>query len=818
MDTVPYLAEQFNVEIPRLDLNPEDLYEMETYQAYAHASYVIRNSKPSPLVQGKLAEYSWPKEMLSGIGIGSVESYEDYLHKMTVTYGHKKEFLSDIDLARKSLFNENNLIYTVKDESGSPVGFAARDLRFEEKQEKYEKAVEALAKKFDGDEKGFKDGKAKLFRPRKYNNSAESERIEGEDGRLETRPKNTIFKKGSRLFNFDLAKKATPPLEVFEGQPDCVTAFAYGMKNATAIGSTHFTAEHLDLILSADPPVKHLVFTLDADVAGEKGTQSFVNLLEEKLGGHPGLKVEIRIMPEGSDDPDLFIRKCGIKAFRGLPKEDLFSWRVRQSVKNGEDPIQVANTAVPLILNETNMLFRREMARRLARATGVPEDVIWEEVMRRIDTDRAIQAEQKNAIFEKMMSEARKHPDRAHALVAQASQQMELVDKQKQGYDIRVVVDALDFVYDRAEKIDNRVGLYTGWPIFDEKLRGVPRFEKFISLPGKPNCGKSTVCDNLAWRLAEHNKDCIVLFHTADDSLYERHSRILGSKFNLPSELFEAPAYFLNNPEAAAEKGCPNFEEIYPKCKWWLRGLMESEKMIVADVNLLPPSFPALGRWIADLRKRFPDKHIVVMEDNFHLLELPGYDAGEAKVAASSHYIKKLCTNYQVTVIATMEITKSDLAPGKRPVMASLKGSSAIPYDINANWVAYNDMADLMDASQLYWEDSELMENTVDADGIEASITIHNPILELIVDKNKIGSFKGTVFFRMRPDCGSLMECSMEEHATLRAKVAAQKSESPGGDSLAAKRKCKVNAAFAAATAGTDSASKRPQTSDPAGK
>ena len=296
-----------------------------------------------------------------------MSSYDDYIHRMTSSYGHKKDFLRDVDLDRKSLFNENNLIYTVKDEHGSPVGFAARDLRFEEKQATYEKAVAELAQKFAGDEKGFKEAKAKLFKPHKYNNSAESEVVDGEGGHKETRPKNTIYRKGTRLFNFDLAKKATPPLEVFEGQPDCVTAYAYGMRNAAAIGSTHFTAEHLDLILNADPPIKHLVFTLDADEAGKKGTASFVNLLEEKLGGHPGLKVEIRVMPDGSDDPDRFIRKCGIKAFRELPKEDLFSWRMKQAVENGEDPVLVADRAVALIMNETNMLFRRDMARKLAR-------------------------------------------------------------------------------------------------------------------------------------------------------------------------------------------------------------------------------------------------------------------------------------------------------------------------------------------------------------------------------------------------------------------------------------------------------------------
>ena len=103
------------------------------------------------------------------------------------------------------------------------------------------------------------------------------------------------------------------------------------MKNSVAIGSTHFTEGHLDLILNAEPPIKHLVFTLDADEAGKKGTDSFVNLLEDKLGGHPGLEVGIRVMPEGSDDPDRFIRTLGVKAFRELPKEDLFSWKMKMA-------------------------------------------------------------------------------------------------------------------------------------------------------------------------------------------------------------------------------------------------------------------------------------------------------------------------------------------------------------------------------------------------------------------------------------------------------------------------------------------------------
>jgi DNA primase len=546
MDTLPYLAQMYGVELPELDACEDDLYEMETYQAYQHAAYIIRHSTLSERVQAKLAEYSWSKDTLATIGIGSVASYDDYLHRMTAGYGHKREFLKEVDLDRKSLFNENNLIYTQKDEHGSPVGFAARDLFYEEKQAQYEKRAEELKALCAGDEKKLKEELGKLFKPRKYNNSAESEVVDGENGRKETRPKNRIYKKGTRLFNFDQAKKATPPLEVFEGQADCVTAFNAGMKNTTAIGSTAFSEDHLDLILNADPPIKHLVFTLDADEAGKKGTEKFVKLLEEKLGGHPGLKVELRLMPDGSDDPDRFIRTCGIKAFRELPKEDLFSWRIRQAVERGEDAVALANDAVNLIINETNVLFRREMARKLSRATGQPEDVIWDEVLRRSDVDRALIESEKSSVANRMINDIKKHPERASALIARAATQMELVEKQRHGYDPVAVVNAIDHTYERADRNENRIGLYTGFKLFDERMRGVPKFEKFISVPGKPNHCKSTLMDNLGWRLATLNgHDVLVLFHTADDSLYERHSRIISSYFHLPSELFEVPDYYL---------------------------------------------------------------------------------------------------------------------------------------------------------------------------------------------------------------------------------------------------------------------------------
>ncbi len=477
-------------------------------------------------------------------------------------------------------------------------------------------------------------------------------------------------------------------------------------------------------------------------------------------------------MPEGGGDPDKFVRTFGIKSFRGLERLDLFSWRMKEAVEAGQDCLQVAENAVGLILNEPNILRRRQMAKRLASVTGQPEDSIWAEVERRVDVDKAAAQEQKASIAHKMIREITKNPSRAAQFIAEASSEIELVEKAKHGYDLRSAVGALNMAYERADKNDSRIGLYTGFPIFDDKMRGIPKFDKFISVPGKPNAGKSTWFDNLAWRIAENkdNKDVLVFFHSADDSLYERHSRILGSRFNIPSEMFESPGFYLGDAEACKQRGCENFEEVLGQARQWLKGLFEAERLIVADISEVSPSFPALGKYVSDIRKRFPDKHIVVLEDNFHLLEMPGYTPGEAKIAASSHFIKQLCTREQVTVIATMEITKSDLTSGKRPLFTNLKGSGAIPYDINCNLSVHNDMADLMDEAKIWWDDTE-HQTEVQTDGIPALENTRMPILEVISDKNKISGYKGTIFFKMWPMSGRLEECSSSEQSSYRGKV-----------------------------------------------
>jgi DNA primase/KaiC/GvpD/RAD55 family RecA-like ATPase len=748
-DNLIYLAQKYGIDIPDLNLTDDELYEMETFRATANAAMIIKNSAQSERVKARLAELGWPKEICYKIGIGSVSSFEDYIEKMVSHYKHKLEFLKEVDLARGILFNENNLIFIIKDENGAPVGFAARNLKYEEDKAKYDKdRVDIIAS--EGSNSSKLDA---LWKPSKY---------------INTESKSRIYQKSKRLFNFNLAKKSTPPLYVFEGYSDCVTAYCAGIKNSCSIGSTSFSKDHLDLVLGFG--VKHIIFVLDADDAGEIGTARFVKLLEENLGGHVGLRIEIIAMPEGSDDPDSYIRKFGFEQgnveFRKLERLDIFSWRVRKGMKDGEDPISLAQKTIPLIVNEPNYLQRMDMTNKLSKHTGMDYDGLWREVVRLVDSDEARANEEKSIIARRIASDLLKNSKDASVILSNAVVQIEMVDKQRIGYDPMNTMRSIDRVFKKTGDSQEAMGLLTGYKILDHALNGIPKEQVFVSIPGKPNQGKSTFLDNLTIGIVENNKNAIVLFHTVDDALVARITRLLAAKYNIPSEYFLKAGYYLNNKPAKL----PAFEEIYHEAQAWLIRMVEEERIILADVSDLPQTLPALENWIKTIRKRHSSKSLVVMGDNFHLYDLPGHEAGESKVREMSMFIKRMCNQHFVTSIFTMELPKGTLNPGTRPRLHNIKGSSGMPYDVNVNLGIYNDLKDLGEKSVIYWNDSEDLEHIVGTNGEDIYLPKKKPIIELVIDKSKISSFDGSIFFRLNPDTGRMEECSESEQTHFKAK------------------------------------------------
>jgi len=776
-DNLIYLATRFGVEVPEFNPTPEEIYEMEIYSAYSHAAMYVRSCTLSDRVKTKVATLGWSADVMLKTGTGSVTSYEDYMSRMTKPtseggFGHKLDFLREVDLTRKALFNPDNLIFTIKDEHGAPVGFAARNLKYEEEKANYDKQKQDIINLNGEDAPQLKE----LWHPTKYINTAE------------TGMKNHIYQKSKRLYNFDRARKRTPPLYVVEGYSDAVTMDAAGIHNVCAIGSISFTKEHLNLVLNVGDKngesIKHIIFVLDADDAGEEGTRRFVAMLEETMAGHIGLRVEIISMPEGTDDPDAFIRMHGLAnggaALRNLEHLDMFSWRLRKAIKDGEDPLTLSERIIPMIVNEQNYLQRMRMSEQLASQTGLDKQGVWREVMRRVDDDAMRLEEEKVLIAKRTSSELARNSKDIQSILSSAQIQVELIERRRLGYDPSNVMKSVEYVFEQSEANISGIELITGFKHLDEALGGMPKAESFLSVPGKPNQAKTTFLQNLTWRLLDNNPNVIVLFHTVDDALSAFVPRMLGGRYNLPSVWFKRSGYYMNDPVGIKQTQewlqqhdiTMTFEELHGIANQWIRKQIESERLVLADVVGLPGSLPALETWVKNLRQKFPDKPLIVIGDNFHLFDLPGYDIGEGKTREMSMFIKRLANQQRCTCIFSCELPKESLRPGVRPRVSRIKGTSGVAYDANANLGVYNDLKDLESKATIFWTDDKDLDTVIGNGGICNHVPKRKPIIEIVIDKSKLSSFDGTIYYKLWPETGRMEEVSDEEQSLFRSRAA----------------------------------------------
>lgn len=209
-----------------------------------------------------------------------------------------------------------------------------------------------------------------------------------------------------------------------------------------------------------------------------------------------------------------------------------------------------------------------------------------------------------------------------------------------------------------------KVKLSTGFAHLDEAINGLPREGCLIYLVGLDHGNKSRVLDNMAVRLLDYNNDVIVFLHTVKDRLSARIAQIKGVKSGCPSKYFKRAGYYLKNA-AALPLRYRNFEEVYHNASAWISRLVNSERLILADIAGLPPQLPALELWIRAIRTKFPNKSLVVLSDNFHLYDLPGYESSKVKAGHMDSFVKRLTTQYRCTIFMPVQLSSEWSIPGK---------------------------------------------------------------------------------------------------------------------------------------------------------
>jgi hypothetical protein len=199
--------------------------------------------------------------------------------------------------------------------------------------------------------------------------------------------------------------------------------------------------------------------------------------------------------------------------------------------------------------------------------------------------------------------------------------------------------------------------------------------------------------------------------------------------------------------------------------------------LILADQARLIGSLPAHERWIKEIRRRNSHGSFISIGDNFHLFDMPGMEPGEGKVREMSKFIAGLPTKHGITTMFTMELPKDILKPGTRPKYTDSKNSGGIAFDSKVNLNVYQELQDLGDESTLVWRSPDFMEETVDPSGAVAMSEKVLPIIEAIIDKNKVTGLVKTIYYRLEPMSGVLEECSSLEQITLQTAMDAARKE-----------------------------------------
>ena len=713
-DNVLYLAEKFGIPAHLEPLTDEELYELNTYRAYRIASDLITSSKQDKIVKDEIKRRGWSEALLRANRVGTVKSFDWFREEMRDA-GFSATFLDEVDLGKRGgqpspIFQQENLIFTITDEKGRPVGFAGRNLK-------------------------HKEGE-----PRKYVNQ------------MTTGLRCNIYRKGQRLHGFDVAQ-AYSKIYLFEGYADVLTARQHGLAECVSCGGTALTKDQVLLIKSSG--TLEVCICFDGDEAGQK---RMIEILDTRFSGHRDLSVQIKILPEDMD-PDDFIRTKGMEAFRNIPELSAFQWRLTQFDED-EDAEKICHTMIPLIANEPSPISAEGMCRDLALRTGWNLQPIRAELYMLLNQKDKEKERERQNIVDKTILELERSPADSEATLSSSLHDLAQVSIRHDEAALSGV-GTVNLLKDQKQQEEIKEGQQVGFVLgpkfhdFQPTIAGELKGTTMI-VGGRGNAGKSSVIAALAHSIAMHHEqnNTIVVYHTIDDSPEQLLPKFIclqdgTHKLELNHVMFpKFWAKHVNYPLITQRnKAYSAFNKLVKPGHLMIKGAHPSS--VCGGGNTLTYTRTLLHY----LANKYPDKHILYILDNFHDLQdfqdmRGGSDA--SRIERMGKAIKSIATEFQATVLSTMEYTKME--PGTEPNMNNLRGSAALQYVGNIVCHVYNDVNDKgSHAAEIFHMQEENGEQ------------IKYPRLKLITEKNKVASFKGNTFLNFWPACSDFGRVPIDE-------------------------------------------------------
>lgn len=294
--------------------------------------------------------------------------------------------------------------------------------------------------------------------------------------------------------------------------------------------------------------------------------------------------------------------------------------------------------------------------------------------------------------------------------------------------------DVINAFEDRAWNARN-VGISTGWPDFDKAFDGGLK-TGWIIVGGASNIGKTSFLSYMAWNVAMSNPDVYVMDFSLDDPMHDKIPRVVAAANKVIINAVSTPNKYTQYPEMIKRRnqGIDLLRQSIDRYRCYDANHSTDIDVIEETIKKQLVNLEQVANETGTERKR-----LVVLIDNFHDLTTTAKEAlgsDKMKYDHLAQRVSDMATRYDIPIITTGEFKK--LNGFRRPSTDDLRESVKIIYEAKAILLCHNEVGVKGESASVYYECQGKAEK--------------QPVFEVKFGKNKMGSFKGRLFFEFYPE------------------------------------------------------------------
>jgi len=291
-------------------------------------------------------------------------------------------------------------------------------------------------------------------------------------------------------------------------------------------------------------------------------------------------------------------------------------------------------------------------------------------------------------------------------------------------------IDSVREVKEYTDKSGEIGGLNFGFDLLNKAFNGLQ--PAVYQIAGPSNVGKSALCLQLAWQVSQINENVYVIYFALDDRMQDIVPRIIAMDQRVPISCVKFPKKYEGETNLLTRRisGFKRLESCYDRFK--LRDLEWGDTLEYIEQT------------IKEHKMELPSETtICIFIDNFFDIQSEKkFGNNNDKYEHTAVELERISTVYQCPIVCTAELRK--LNGNRRPILDDIRETVKIIYKAKGIMLCYNEVGIRGQSADVYWS--------------KPGSTDKEPLLEVRVAKNKLGEFKGRLFYEFWPAESYLVE------------------------------------------------------------